>query len=113
MGRQPCKIEKKPDGNRASSVKFYHGDASCTRAKTRKSPRDGGRGEGVRGLKELLTDVCDYCRTHSFKEIATTVWRGGYWYYSTHPLDLAALVISLIALGVSSAGIVIAILSPR
>ena len=64
-------------------------------------------------MREFLADCHTYCRTHSFKEIATTVWRGGYWYYSTHPLDLAALVISLIALGVSSAGIVIAILSPQ
>lgn len=65
------------------------------------------------GLKDFIKECYDYCCTHSFKEIATTVWRGGYWYYSTHPLDLAALVISLIALGVSSAGIVIAILSPQ
>ena len=64
-------------------------------------------------MKEFLTDVCDYCRTHTFKEIAAAVWTSGYRYYSENPLDLAALVISLIALGVSSAGIVIAILSPQ
>ena len=49
---------------------------------------------------------------HSFREIVAAVWVSGYRYYSENPLDLAALVISLIALGVSSAGIVIAILSP-
>lgn len=63
-------------------------------------------------MKELLTGVCDYCRTHSFREIVAAAWKSGRRYYSENPLDLAALVISLIALGVSSAGIVIAILSP-
>ena len=65
------------------------------------------------GLKDFIRECYDYCCTHSFKEIAAAVWTSGYRYYSENPLDLAALVISLIALGVSSAGIVIAILSPR
>lgn len=64
-------------------------------------------------MAEFLEDVRDYCRTHSFMEIVAAVWKSGRRYYSENPLDLAALVISLIALGVSSAGIVIAILSPQ
>ena len=65
------------------------------------------------GWKDFFKDCYDYCRTHSFREIAAAVWKSGRRYYSENPLDLAALVISLIALGVSSAGIVIAILSPQ
>lgn len=67
----------------------------------------------MRWMKELLTDAYDYCRTHSFREIVAVVWKSGRRYYSENPLDLAALVISLISLGLSSAGIAIAILSPR
>ena len=52
-------------------------------------------------------------KTPQIDDDAAAVWTSGYRYYSENPLDLAALVISLIALGVSSAGIVIAILSPR
>ena len=60
-------------------------------------------------MKEFLEDVRDYCRAHTFTEIAAAVWRSGLRY----PYDLAALVIALISLGVSSATIVIAILSPQ
>lgn len=65
------------------------------------------------GLKDFIRECYDYCCTHTFMEIVAAVWRNGLRYYSENPLDLAALVISLIVLGVSSAGIVIAILSPR
>ena len=65
------------------------------------------------GWKDFFKDVRDYCRTHTFTEIVAAVWQWGRWYYSEDPYNCAALVISLIALGVSSAGIVIAILSPQ
>lgn len=65
------------------------------------------------GLKDFIKECYDYFRTHTFTEIVAAVWRWGRWYYSEDPYNCAALVISLIALGVSSAGIVIAILSPQ
>lgn len=68
------------------------------------------RGEAV---KELIEDCYGYCLAHTFTEIVAAVWRSGRRYYSENPYDLAALVISLISLGVSSATIVIAILSPQ
>ena len=80
-------------------------------------PQGGSRERGreeVRGLyeygwKDFFKDCYDYCRTHSFREIAAAVWRS----CLRHPVEFATLIISLISLGVSSAGLAIAILSPQ
>mgnify|MGYP000864780728 FL=1 len=65
------------------------------------------------GWKEFFKDCYNYCRTHSLREIVVVVYRSGHRYYSENPLDFAALIISLISLGLSSAAIVIEMLSPQ